>query len=305
MNWGSLFGLVCVVWSIWIEIRKKQLYVKGLLMMLSGLIVFFQGWRLDPILQFSYVLLILASIVSTQSNKSGYTTTTLRSTSAKKDVDPSNIEGGEENISCVENSEREEIDLSYINDGKPRELKFTKILGGIFYSWNCKVDNNGFLDSFQSIRSLLFMPFTLTQNKVYGWMLIYGILGIVFIFFDGLIHSLFPQTIEEVLNEESVDYMFLSSTLWYPLLLLLRSSLVAGNTFDILRTLIFSFLEAGFCSILAIVPYALKKFQESDQRWSPDGTILYLQKPKISTIFSTIFLMFLAHVPAIVLFTMW
>ena len=81
LNWASILGIVLILWTPFIAIagverisrtgKPKALwaliigrYVFG---QLCAGILFFQGWRLDPILQFSQLLLVLGLIV-----ESGY-----------------------------------------------------------------------------------------------------------------------------------------------------------------------------------------------------------------------------------------
>ncbi|MAQ88984.1 MAG: hypothetical protein CMM03_03935 [Rhodopirellula sp.] len=81
LNWASILGIVLIFWTPFISIagverisrtgKPKALwaliigrYVFG---QLCAGILFFQGWRLDPILQFSQLLLVLGLIV-----ESGY-----------------------------------------------------------------------------------------------------------------------------------------------------------------------------------------------------------------------------------------
>ena len=57
LNFASIFGLFCIGWSLWTAIKEKSAAPKFFLVALSGLIIFFQGWRLDPLLQVAFISL--------------------------------------------------------------------------------------------------------------------------------------------------------------------------------------------------------------------------------------------------------
>ena len=62
LNWASICGIVLFVFGLVIffvrrEIKKPTDLILIVSLHLSGGILFFQGWRLDPILQFSTFLL--------------------------------------------------------------------------------------------------------------------------------------------------------------------------------------------------------------------------------------------------------
>ena len=62
LNWASILGIALVI-AAFIPFFKKSLSTQydpflSLVYCLCGLILFFQGWRLDPILQFGQFLLV-------------------------------------------------------------------------------------------------------------------------------------------------------------------------------------------------------------------------------------------------------
>jgi hypothetical protein len=79
VNLAGLIGIIYLLWAIiyfiltvaWLSKRGTrltgwalglyiiQLIFPPIVMLLSGVILFFQGWRLDPILQFEQFLLLL------------------------------------------------------------------------------------------------------------------------------------------------------------------------------------------------------------------------------------------------------
>ena len=63
-NFASLAGLACVAWAGAVEFRRRKAYIKSALLFASGIILLFQGWRLDPILQLSYLFLASAIFIT-------------------------------------------------------------------------------------------------------------------------------------------------------------------------------------------------------------------------------------------------
>lgn len=79
INWSAIFGLILLFWVPFTAIAGVEVYsrggkAKGVLLLALGRyifgilcagILFFQGWRLDPILQFGQTLLVIGLIVET------------------------------------------------------------------------------------------------------------------------------------------------------------------------------------------------------------------------------------------------
>ncbi|MEH2407450.1 Ycf66 family protein [Nostoc sp.] len=66
--WAILYLILTVAWLVQRGSRLRgwaltlyiiQLIFTPIIMLLSGVILFYQGWRLDPILQFEQVLLLI------------------------------------------------------------------------------------------------------------------------------------------------------------------------------------------------------------------------------------------------------
>ena len=63
-NFASLAGLACMVWAGVVEFKRRKMYIKAVLLFASGIILLFQGWRLDPVLQLAYFFLASAIFVT-------------------------------------------------------------------------------------------------------------------------------------------------------------------------------------------------------------------------------------------------
>lgn len=68
-NFASLAGLACMAWAGFIEFKRRKAYIKAGLLFASGIILLFQGWRLDPVLQLSYFFLASAIFVTGKESK--------------------------------------------------------------------------------------------------------------------------------------------------------------------------------------------------------------------------------------------
>ena len=62
LNLASFVGIFCFIFGFWIYIKERKLRLDGVLLNTSGLYFFFQGWRLNPVQQFAYIL-IMAVII--------------------------------------------------------------------------------------------------------------------------------------------------------------------------------------------------------------------------------------------------
>ena len=77
LNWASILGIVQILVGLVICIQsgfRGTSLLKFICLLLSGLILFFQGWRLDPVLQFAVFMFVLPYFVeaaSLASNGSG------------------------------------------------------------------------------------------------------------------------------------------------------------------------------------------------------------------------------------------
>ena len=63
-NFASLAGLACIAWAGVVEFKRRKMYIKAVLLFASGIILLFQGWRLDPVLQIAYFFLASAIFVT-------------------------------------------------------------------------------------------------------------------------------------------------------------------------------------------------------------------------------------------------
>lgn len=68
-NFASLAGLACMAWAGVVEFKRRKAYIKTALLLASGIILLFQGWRLDPILQLSYFFLASAIFITGKESK--------------------------------------------------------------------------------------------------------------------------------------------------------------------------------------------------------------------------------------------
>ena len=62
LNWASVLGIVQIIIGFIICIQtgfRGFSLLKFVCLLLSGLILFFQGWRLDPVLQFAAFMFVL------------------------------------------------------------------------------------------------------------------------------------------------------------------------------------------------------------------------------------------------------
>ena len=67
LNWASIIGIVLALVGLILVFKRDRIsrpidQLIGVCSIFCGAILFFQGWRLDPILQFGQVLLITISI---------------------------------------------------------------------------------------------------------------------------------------------------------------------------------------------------------------------------------------------------
>ena len=63
LNLASFVGIFCFIFGFWIYIKERKLRLDGVLLNTSGLYFFFQGWRLNPVQQFAYILIMTAIIL--------------------------------------------------------------------------------------------------------------------------------------------------------------------------------------------------------------------------------------------------
>ena len=68
-NFASLAGLACMAWAGLVEFKRRKMYIKAVLLFASGIILLFQGWRLDPVLQLAYFFLASAIFVTGKEEK--------------------------------------------------------------------------------------------------------------------------------------------------------------------------------------------------------------------------------------------
>ena len=69
-NFCSVAGLIAMSWGISVEILKRNKYLLGTLLTVSGAITFLQGWRLDPILQGAYIMFLTAYLIQSKGIRS-------------------------------------------------------------------------------------------------------------------------------------------------------------------------------------------------------------------------------------------
>ena len=69
-NFCSIAGLIAIGWGVSVEILKRNKYLLGSLLTVSGAITFLQGWRLDPILQGAYIILLTAYLIQSKGLRS-------------------------------------------------------------------------------------------------------------------------------------------------------------------------------------------------------------------------------------------
>ena len=73
LNWASIVGIVLLIggfvpffWKI--ESKGKYDLLMGFIAWICGTILFFQGWRLDPMLQFGQILLVGLTVLMCYEN---------------------------------------------------------------------------------------------------------------------------------------------------------------------------------------------------------------------------------------------
>jgi len=64
INWVSIIGIAGFIYGLSIQAKARKISLEGIALNISGSILFFQGWRLDPLLQIAYFLNVAAVILT-------------------------------------------------------------------------------------------------------------------------------------------------------------------------------------------------------------------------------------------------